>query len=652
MSSEHDKNILVVDCEVYPNYFLAACASYTEGSKVPQVRTYEITNENQHLHESDIKSLVGLIDDCDRLVTFNGTSYDLPILTQASLGKSARQIYETSLDIITNGRRRPQYLKNRPERHVDTQLLLPMPKSLKLSTANLHAKTIEDLPFPPTIPLSDDEMKIVKEYCGNDLEITKLLYDFLNEELDIRLNLDNWLSEQGIDPSGIAPSGCQGATRPQLGERVVKALAKYREYKEPYKPTNVRYQPPEWVWFNDAKLQQALQNYSNESFRVTDVGRLAPARMSGLFNGSSQISVECGDKVFSVGLGGTHTNHSRGYGEWYETDAQKGIYHYDVTSYYPNLIINSGRDPFPGFQRAFSSMIDRRVEAKREGDKKTSDALKIVINSVFGKLLDLYSDLYDPSMFLEVTATGQFALLMLTERLHDAGAEIVQANTDGVVVVHDHGSPKVAEALASWQNDTNLELEETRFTRFAQRDVNSYIGVEESGKVKAIGALDPDSGRQNLDFPIVRKAVAEWIKNKTPLDDTIHNANDIRDFVRVGNTGKSKSGQDRKIFLENGEPLGKVARWYIATDGNQMGIMSGPVDDLWRPIEDATVRSLANSQNGVLVQTLPDEMPDNVDRGWYINKAIETLRGVGAEKAADEHDQRVNPPECDLGLFI
>ena len=64
-----------------------------------------------------------------------------------------------------------------------------------------------------------------------------------------------------------------------------------------------------------------------------------------------------------------------------------------------------------------ASVRERRLAAKRAGDKPTSDALKLVLNSCFGAFNYAYSPLYSPDAFLAITVSGQLCLLALAERI-------------------------------------------------------------------------------------------------------------------------------------------------------------------------------------------------------------------------------------------
>jgi DNA polymerase elongation subunit (family B) len=88
----------------------------------------------------------------------------------------------------------------------------------------------------------------------------------------------------------------------------------------------------------------------------------------------------------------------------------------------------------PAFNDIYSGWIDRRIAAKRAGDKKVADSLKTLVNGTFGKTGSVWSILYAPDLMLAVTLGGQLSLFMLIEQLELSGLRVVSANTDGVVV--------------------------------------------------------------------------------------------------------------------------------------------------------------------------------------------------------------------------
>ena len=121
-----------------------------------------------------------------------------------------------------------------------------------------------------------------------------------------------------------------------------------------------------------------------------------------------------------------------------------------------------------------------RLEAKKAKNKMKSNALKLILNSAFGKLADKWSGLYDPQMMLEVTLTGQLLLIELIARLTNSGAKVVYANTDGVAVQGNYDTNIVRQ----WEKDYNLVMEEEKFDEFFIRDVNNLFAIHDDKIVK------------------------------------------------------------------------------------------------------------------------------------------------------------------------
>ena len=65
----------------------------------------------------------------------------------------------------------------------------------------------------------------------------------------------------------------------------------------------------------------------------------------------------------------------------------------------------------------FVDIYNRRVEAKKNGNKKVEAPLKLVLNTTYGAMKSEYNELYDPHMANQVCITGQLLLLDLIEKL-------------------------------------------------------------------------------------------------------------------------------------------------------------------------------------------------------------------------------------------
>lgn len=106
---------------------------------------------------------------------------------------------------------------------------------------------------------------------------------------------------------------------------------------------------------------------------------------------------------------------------------------YKKIAFYPSMILVYGYASrnIPD-DKMYANVYHTRIKAKREGNKKIANALKLVLNTFYGAMNNKYNDLYDPSMALAVCVTGQLLLIELLEVLKERipSFKLIQANTD------------------------------------------------------------------------------------------------------------------------------------------------------------------------------------------------------------------------------
>lgn len=264
------------------------------------------------------------------------------------------------------------------------------------------------------------------------------------------------------------------------------------------------------------------------------------------------------------------------------------------------------------------STLEQLKRDQRIADTEASSK-KLAANGSYGKLGSPYSVLYSPDMMIHTTITGQLSLLMLIEALTLADFSVVSANTDGFVTeVPNERRDGYDEIVAAWEKQTNFETEKTEYRSLHSRDVNSYIAFGFDGKVKLKGAFGPSgpgmsgaSGlKKNPDCDIVVDAVVAYLKDGTPIEDTIEWCFDPRKFVTVKRvTGGACKGDTY---------LGKALRWYYAT-GVEGGFHYEKNGNL-----------VPDSMGAKLMMTLPKALPPDVDHDYYIREAYAILDDVGA----------------------
>jgi hypothetical protein len=266
------------------------------------------------------------------------------------------------------------------------------------------------------------------------------------------------------------------------------------------------------------------------------------------------------------------------------------------------------------FVDEYRKIYNRRLEAKRSGDKITDATLKISLNGTFGKLASKYSVLYAPDLMLAVTLTGQFTLLMLIEWLEHAGVTTLSANTDGIAIRYEKEKEHlVKNVVEKFSLISQFSFEYTPYRVLAMKDVNNYIAVKLDRKLKVKGIYSPLSLRKNPTAQVAADAVGKWLAEGTPFIDTIKTAPFVN-FISARNV--TGGGQ------QNGNYLGRVVRWY---QSNDIGL---------EPIRYATNGNKVPKTDGAKAcMTLLDKTthPEDLDLIWYEKEAIKIAVSVGCK---------------------
>jgi len=589
----------IFDIECYVNYFLIAFTSLVTGKVIYFERT--------RTSDFDTGKLKWIVDNfC--LVGFNSWNYDLPILALALAGKTCAQLKQATNDIIVNGTRPSDVLRGfkvkgiRPN-HIDLIEVAPLRASLKIYGGRLHAPRMQDLPFHPEVLLTPDQIAIVRWYCVNDLTNTAILHESLKEQISLRETLS---AEYGVD--------LRSKSDAQIAESVIaqeiEKLNGCRVQRPTIEPgTRYRYRVPAFIKYESPLMNWALDIVRRADFIVSEDGNIGmPAELK-------ELQLQIAGGVYRMGIGGLHSSEQC---SAHKADDHTIIVDRDVTSYYPAIILNLGLYPHhlsTNFLRVYQQLVNKRLEAKRAGNKVVADSLKITINGSFGKLGSKWSVLYSPDLLIQVTVTGQLSLLMLIERLEMRGIHVVSANTDGIVIKCLKIRHAEMEAIIKqWEQDTAFETEETTYTAVYSRDVNNYIAVKPDGKVKTKGAYanpekPSDQLHKNPTNQICTDAVIALLTKGAPLHHTIRSCTDIRKFVSVRTV---KGGA-----VKDGTFLGKSIRWYYKAgeEGEIVYADSG--------------NKVPRSEGAIPLMDLPSTFPQDIDYDWYEREANRMLEDIG-----------------------
>lgn len=591
------KQKLVLDCETYRDYFMVSFMDI----ETEKIRCYELFEGHEFNKKEVMQILSGFTT-----ISFNGNSYDLPMLSAALSGFTNSGLKKLSDTIIKS--KLPTWRVTRdaeltiPDRwdHIDIIEVCPGQSSLKIYGGRLHSKTLQDLPYDPDTVIGATERAELRKYCINDLRLTAGLYSTLKKQIALRVEMSK---DYGMD--------LRSKSDAQIAETVIKSeLTKLTgdEYRPPKMPDGYGfyYQDPKILSFKSQNLKDVYAAILKERFGLGPNGSvIMPEWLR-----KNKITVS--GKDYQMGIGGLHSCESRQY-----VKVKKGwvLEDRDVASYYPNIILQQQLAPESlgaPFLKVYQALVERRIKAKKEGDKVTSDVLKITINGSFGKLGSKYSSLYAPDLLIQTTVTGQLALLMLIERLTLIGAEVMSANTDGVVLHYPEKlTGEVEDVCFNWMLDTSYELESTPYTCVASRDVNNYMAVTTDGQIKGKGVFASSGLSKNPDLTIITKSTALQIAKGIDYKKTIRECDDIRQFVAVRRVTGGAIWRD--------EVLGNTVRFYLSDEV--------PQDESIHYRKNSN--RVPKSAGARPLMILPDKLPADIDYHYYEVEAEKLLAEVG-----------------------
>jgi len=591
------RDVAIMDIEVYPNFYLIAFLSLANG----QTRYFE--------HPLDDDKLLDLkeIFDVYRIVTFNGTTYDMPMVHYIMKKHPCDKVKEAS-DTLIHHDLKPWVFSQqfgvevpRTIEHVD---LFDIPRGkagLKTYAGRMHSKIIQELPFPIDTVLTEAQKQIVRDYCRNDLNITHDLYKALKEQIDLR---DEMTKQYGLD--------LRSKSDAQIAEAVMKSeIYKKSQYVvQPKKRSDeytFAYTAPDWMPKTDTvKAVEATK------FQVRHDGSIVlPDHLKGRIIGINQ-------KTYRLGVGGLHSDENC---MSYYSDNEWVIVDRDVASYYPAIALNLGLHPEhvskEDFVDTYRSLVARRLEAKRNKQKVIADSLKICVNGLFGKTGNPYSPFYAPQMMVAITLTGQLSLLMLIDMLakHKDIIEVISANTDGVTVrVKRFYRSLFEETVKEWETQTGFVTEETEYNSIHIRDVNNYVALKKDGcSVKVKGIFNESHTlEKNPTNLICSEAMIRYLMFDVPPEVCIRECRDIRSFVSV------RKVQGGAIY--KGQEIGSVIRWYYCND---------PAGDhlIYKNSRNAVPRTMGAKPLPILPEA--GTLPDDIDYDWYIQETKNMLKEVG-----------------------
>ena len=516
--------------------------------------------------------------------------------------------------------------------------------SLKRLEFEMDLENIEEMPIHHTkTNMTDDEIQQTKDYCRNDIMATYEFYKVTTGDTDHPLYKGNNQIELRQDIEEEFGIPCLNYSDSKIGDEMIKKyycqernilysdLPKKGMFRTEVK---MRHCIADYITFQTPELKEFLKKVSKEVLTMKD---------------EFKESLQFYENTYTFAKGGLHTENKP---KTFESDEDYEIIDWDVSSYYPAIIINNGR--YPGhlgkeFLLGYKAMFEKRLELKplAKKDKKIAGivgALKLAVNSVYGKSSDMQNWIYDRQLTMFTTITGELSLLMLIEAYELADIHVISANTDGVTIrIKKSLIDKMHEINKWWMDLTSYELERTDYAKIIFSTVNDYLAIKTNGEIKKKGDFLTDFElHKNKSARIVPIALEQFFVNDVPVADTICNHTNIYDYCLRQKASKDFHYEGHS--KETKTVYNKLIRYYVSNTGEKLLKVKNENSD-------STAVDVSQVEAGEWLMTVcnhltPKHPLDNINHAYYIERAERIIHKIQLE--GKKRKVIVNPNQMSL----
>ncbi len=607
-----NRQLYGMDIESFPNFFCVTFQDYSTGQK----HYYEVSSRIDQSEE--LRTFLSFLS--GYLVSFNGQDYDDIILSYwYQENPSLVELKAFSDSVINRNEEAYKYykwLRCFPSlksidlfRYWSKMLRLSKKISLKSLGIQLGYHTVQELPYHHTTVLTEDQMEEVKYYnYEHDLNILKLLYEALKDKVELRFQVEEQYKVKCIsdDAPKMALKLMEKELQPYFPE-----LRDMRTYRSEIVLSNILLDFP----FTEAPM----------SYKI-DKGVVVCSNYYTMYQLLKQQTIKTTKELaYSVILplpNGLHLKNDHGTGGIHGITAQKVfkednsniILTADINSMYPACCLGHGFEPEhlkPYFGQRFLHHRDKRIEAKRNGDKVNNEVGKLILNSLVGMFNNEYSFVYDPQANVSITLNGQLFIGYCIEKLIERGYSVISCNTDGIELICNMSDKQaVIELLDGLGRQYKFDWEYNTYRELYYLNINNYIAwlnEENKPKHKGVFVYKKPLG-DSVDELIIPKALEAYFIHKVQPKAFIEAHTDIKDFCL-----SKKISKDYSVYW-NGSIVQNLNRFYVSKKGAYLYKKKS--------------RNMEHVLKGYAVQlynNLKPEFPTDINYNYYIKKTWEII---------------------------
>ena len=541
---------------------------------------------------------------CNKVwVGYNNLHYDVPILKGILCGMNAKEVSDM---IIIEGKSPWEINKKFNDIKILSFDCFDGKNSLKV-LEGFMGNDIEEtgVPFDIQRPLTKKEMAMTIHYCTHDVEQTIEVF---------RGRINEWNTVVSLIETFELPFDRVERTKQQLTAEILNC-------EKPKVPWN-----DEWdiVYVDTLKLSKYkyIQDWFVQAAKNKDYSAKLETMVAGV--------------PHTFGWGGAH-------GALKKYHVNGRLFHLDVTSFYPSIMIQyelltrNSKTP-----EKYKQIYETRVALKKAGKKKEQAPYKEALNGAYGISRQVGGLAYDPRNGNSICINGQLLLVDLIEKLEVMGEhfQLIQSNTDGIIVWIDNdpkSEKKLRHICNEWIQRTRMGLGFDEWggidengnplynVGIAQKDVNNYVAIFKNGEIERKGGYVKEPSKLDNDLPIIREALANYIINNTPVEETIANSNDMMDFQIIFHISSKF-----KLGWHNGQEItDKTYRVYASTDirDTYLGRCRGSGE---------TPNKFGNCPEHCFIYNKEVKgvpLSKKINKKWYVDLAKKRLQDFGYEFA-------------------
>ncbi len=353
-----------------------------------------------------------------------------------------------------------------------------------------------------------------------------------------------------------------------------------------------------------------------------------------------------------------------GYTDIFFSGVARNVWHCDVASLYPSVMLRFGYFPVSDalgiFRGLLSDLRTFRLEAKtkmressgdpvRRREHNTFSALqntfKILINSFYGYLGFSQGHFADFDAASAVTAKGRELLTKMVEWLRERGAQVIEIDTDGIYFVPPAGATE-AELDSGLQAELpdGIEVEfDARYRAMFSYKAKNYALLKEDGGLLLTGGALKSRGLERFQRDYTERLIRLLLEERTGEIAELHDEMErairerrmpIEDLAKTDTLQDSLSQYQKKI---GGGARNRSAAYELAL---KSGRSYQPGDQI-RYYITGTKKNVSSYQAAKLLSEWRAERPDE-NLEYYLAKLSDA-----AEKFVEflPASRRVQEPE-------